>query len=115
MNQAAQNRRLETRYRSLTGQLVSWQPEDGSGADRKAWILDISRQGIGLMMERQNLPAIGEVIGLRLRPDSRPIHYEVLHIQPGANRIVSMGCQRLFGRVSRIDPNALRPLARLAA
>ena len=89
------NRRGETRYRTLTGQLVMWRPEQGAGFDFKAWVHDISEGGVGLMVERSQLPAVGERISLRLRPASRPVQYEVLNIQPGAHHVVSIGCQRV--------------------
>ncbi|MEO1236857.1 MAG: PilZ domain-containing protein [Planctomycetota bacterium] len=97
------NRRKESRYRTLTGQQMSWNRPGTAGHRRKGWVLDVSRSGMGLMMEDADMPEVGEVIGIKLRPASEPVSYEVVRIQDGNQRIRVVGCERIYGRTTDLD------------
>lgn len=97
------NRRCESRYRTLTGQQMSWINHFSVGAFRKGWLMDVSKSGLGIMVERERLPKLGESIDVRLKPASDPISYEVIRIQDGNSKIVVVGCERVDGRPAEID------------
>ncbi|MEM8739195.1 MAG: PilZ domain-containing protein [Planctomycetota bacterium] len=101
------DRRRENRYRSLTGQKMSWSRLGYVGPRQKGWVMDISKSGIGLMIEQDQLPEVGEVLGVRLRPASDPLSYEVVRVQSGDHRITVVGCERVYGRTA--DLNFPRP------
>lgn len=97
------NRREEPRYRTLAGQRMTWAKERSLGANRKGWLLDISKNGLGLMIERDKLPQVGEQIDVKLKPTADPLSYEVTRIQDGDQKIVVVGCKRMFGRAAALD------------
>ncbi|MEM9882541.1 MAG: PilZ domain-containing protein [Planctomycetota bacterium] len=97
------NRRRESRYRTLTGQRVSWAPSMSIGGQRKGWVLDVSHNGMGVMMERRGLPQVGETLAVRLRPSAEPVTYEVVRVQPGDQKIVVVGLERVYGKPSGVD------------
>lgn len=105
MVQAASNtnRRKESRYRTLTGQRMSWSGQMSVGASRKGWVLDVSRSGMAMMVERQALPALGDVIGVQVRPAADPVSYKVVRVQNGAQKIVVVGCEKIYGKTADLD------------
>lgn len=97
------NRRRETRYRTLTGQRMDWQRSTSTNSFRKGWVLDVSHSGLGLMMEDDKLPEIGDEIRVKIKPASPPLAYEVVRIQNEKSRIAVVGCERVYGRTARLD------------
>jgi hypothetical protein len=106
------NRRCESRYRLLTGQQVAWSSAIGTAGRRKGWVLDVSRSGLGVMMESNQLPNLGEEIKVRLKGSSEPVSYEVVRVQDNRCRIATVGCARVYGRTARLD--APGPAGRIA-
>lgn len=100
------NRRKESRYRTLTGQRMSWSRETAVGSNRKGWVLDVSRSGMALMIERQALPALGDVIGVQVRPTSDPVAYTVVRVQNGTQKIAVVGCEKVYGKTAELNPPA---------
>ena len=103
LHELHRNRRKESRYRTLTGQRMSWTPAMSVGRQRKGWVLDVSKSGMALMIERESLPHLGDVIGIRIRASADPVSYEVVRIQPGHQKIVVVGCERVYGKPSELD------------
>lgn len=97
------NRRRESRYRTLTGQRMSWTPPVSLGRQHKGWVLDVSKSGMALTLERQTMPRIGDVIDVRIQPTADPIAYEVVRIQHGQQKIAVVGCQRVYGKTAELD------------
>ncbi len=102
-SQAETNRRRETRYRTLTGQRMNWHPADTIGAYRKGWVLDISQSGLGMMVEDDKVPEIGDEILVKVQASADPLSYEVVRIDNESSRIAVIGCERVYGRVTRLD------------
>ena len=96
------NRREEPRFHGLTGQRMSWTSQGARSARHDGWILDVSRSGVGLMLDHDEMPAVGECISVRLRPHFEPVSYEVVRQQPGDQRLTVVGCRRVYGRVAKL-------------
>lgn len=103
IQQPYSNRRRESRYRTLTGQRMSWTPPMSLGRQRKGWVLDVSKSGIALMLERDSMPRLGDVIDVRVQPTADPVAYEVVRIQHGQQRIAVVGCERVYGKPAELD------------
>lgn len=104
INQAPKmNRRRETRFRTLTGQRMNWQGSNTLASFRKGWVLDVSQSGLGLMVEDDKLPQVGDEIRVKIKPASAPLAYEVVRIQNEKSRIAVVGCERVYGRTARLD------------
>lgn len=97
------NRRRESRYRTLTGQPMSWTPPMSLGRQRKGWVLDVSKSGMALMLERETLPRLGDVIDVSIDPAAEPVAYEIVRIQHGQQKIAVVGCQRVYGKTAELD------------
>jgi hypothetical protein len=65
--------------------------------------MDVSRSGLGLLVERTDLPRRGDTLNVRLQPGQDPVCYEVVRVPPGASRLHLVGCQRMVGRSAQID------------
>ena len=114
------NRRTEPRHRLLTGQRMSWHTSNDLDRQRQAWVLDVSQSGLGLMIEDGEAPQVGDEIRVKLRAEAPDVAYEVVRLQNERSRIVVIGCERVYGRSSRLNlplwssPPAERRLARAA-
>lgn len=97
------NRRRESRYRTLAGQRMSWTPPMSVGRQRKGWVLDVSKSGMALMLERETLPRLGDVIDVSIDATADPVAYEIVRIQHGQQKIVVVGCERVYGKTADLD------------
>lgn len=110
------DRRNESRFKTVAGQRLQWSNQSSwNHASRAGWFMDVSRSGVGLLVERAELPRLGDLLDVRIRTDADPVCYEVVRVQQGQQRLAIVGCQRMYGRTANLDlPDAAWQLNRAA-